>query len=136
MWTKKINWIKDAIPSLSVVASMIFSSLCQIWDFYSRGSGRTTYRNFFKTRKKGSCPYFYYARLQLKRIFVKKNTTIRQPFSIQLTIRENTEHLLHMLFVLFQKDQLERISQRLFSSSGLHSLKSTKSSSDLAHLLR
>ena len=26
--------------------------LCQIQDFHSRGSGRTTYRNFFKIRKK------------------------------------------------------------------------------------
>ena len=25
---------------------------CQIWDFYSRGSGRTTYRNFSKQRRK------------------------------------------------------------------------------------
>ena len=27
---------------------------------------------FSKTRKKGSCPHSYYARLQLKRIFVRK----------------------------------------------------------------
>ena len=30
----------------------LWTGFCQIQDFYSRGSGRTTYRNFFKIRKK------------------------------------------------------------------------------------
>ena len=67
----------------------------------------------FQNKEESSCPHSYYARLQKKRIFVRKKTAIRQPFSMQLTIRENTEHLLHMLFVLFQKDQLGGISYSL-----------------------
>ena len=46
----------------------------------------------FQNKEESSCPHSYYARLQKKRIFVRKKTTIRQPFSMQLTIRENTEH--------------------------------------------
>ncbi len=44
--------------------------LCQIQDFHSRGSGRTTYRNFFKNKEESSCPHSYYAKTDKKRIFV------------------------------------------------------------------
>ena len=38
----------------------------------------------FQNKEESSCPHSYYARLQKKRIFVRKKTTIRQPFSMQL----------------------------------------------------
>ena len=45
--------------------------LCQIQDFHSRGSGRTTYRNFFKNKEESSCPHSYYAKTDKKKNFCK-----------------------------------------------------------------
>ena len=46
--------------------------LCQIQDFHSRGSGRTTYRNFFKNKEERLLSTLLLCQIAIKKNFCKK----------------------------------------------------------------
>ena len=54
----------------------LWTGFCQIQDFYSRGSGRTTYCNFFKIRKKTPAHTLIMPKQNEKNFYKKKDCYI------------------------------------------------------------